>query len=149
MIFYKKKNTESNLSNQIYSFISSPKSLDLMLNVFNGNEEKVEELYKLIKKIKKTNKKYMNRTYISELILLREGGTNFKIFKRSKSILTAQEIRKALRISFRYFMANVCDSGLLTSKKMNKCTLMQHFARKREIIEYMDGQMLGEESREN
>lgn len=89
MIFYKKKNTESNLSNQIYSFISSPKSLDLMLNVFNGNEEKVEELYKLIKKIKKTNKKYMNRTYISELILLREGGTNFKIFKRSKSILTA------------------------------------------------------------
>jgi hypothetical protein len=60
-----------------------------MLLVFGGSEEKVEDLYKVIRKIKKTNKKYMNRAYISELILLREEGTNFKIYKRSKSILTA------------------------------------------------------------
>jgi hypothetical protein len=60
-----------------------------MLMVFDGSEEKVEDLYKVIRKIKKTNKKYMNRAYISELILLREDGTNYKIFKRSKSILAA------------------------------------------------------------
>lgn len=60
-----------------------------MLMIFKGSEKKVEDIYKVIRKIKKTNKKYMNRAYISELILLREDGTNYKIFKRSKIILTA------------------------------------------------------------
>jgi len=111
--------------------------MDLMLRLFDGNPEKVEEFYKLIKKIKKTNKKYMNRSYISELVNLKEGSTNFKIYKRSKCFLEAEEIRKALRISYRYFLLNVCDSGLLTSKKMNKDTLMEHFSRKREIMDFL------------
>lgn len=73
----------------------------------------------------------MNRAYISEMIKLEEGSTNFKIYKRSKCPLEAEEVRKALRISFRYFLLNICDTGLLTSKKMNKDTLIEHFARKR------------------
>ena len=58
-----------------------------MLKLFDGNKKKVEEFYKLIKKIKKTNKKYMNRNYIADLIKLQEGSTNFKIYKRSKCLI--------------------------------------------------------------
>lgn len=71
MNFYKKKNTESNLSNQIFSFIACNKSYEVMIRVFNGNEKKVEDFYKLLKRIKKGNKKYVNRTFIAELLKLK------------------------------------------------------------------------------
>lgn len=79
----------------------------------------------------------MNRNYIADLVQLKEDNTNFKIYKRSKCPLEAEEIRKALRITLKYFIENVCDVGLLTSKKMNKVTLMEHFSRKREIKEFL------------
>lgn len=79
----------------------------------------------------------MNRNYIADLVQLKESNTNFKIYKRSKCPLEIAQIRKALRISLKYFLENVCDVGLLTSKKMNKVTLMEHFTRKREISEFL------------
>jgi hypothetical protein len=104
MIFYKKKNTESNISNQIYSFISSYRSNYILLKIFNQNQYKVEEFYKLVKKIKKSNKKYMNRSYIADLVQLKEENTNYKIYKRSKCQLHAEEIRRAMRISLKFFI---------------------------------------------
>jgi hypothetical protein len=38
-----------------------------------------------------------------------------------------------------YFFDNICGLGLLTSKKMNRMTVMEHFARKREIKEFIFG----------
>jgi hypothetical protein len=51
--------------------------------------------------------------------------------------LEAEEIRRVLRISVEYFLKNMCDCGLLTSKKMSRDTLLEHFVRKREILEYL------------
>lgn len=75
-----------------------------MLKIFDQNQHKVKEFYKLVKKIKKSNKKYMNRNYIAELVQLKEENTNYKIYKRSKCQLHAEEIRKAMRISLKYFI---------------------------------------------
>ena len=110
-----------------------------MLKLFDGDSKKVQELYKLLKKIKKSNKKYMNRSYINQLVQLKEGSTNFKIYERVKCPLEPEKIRKALRISLSYFFDNICGLGLLTSKKMNRMTVMEHFARKREIKEFIFG----------
>ncbi len=61
-----------------------------MLKIFEGNSKKVQELYKLLTKIKRSNKKYMNRSYIDEMVQMKEGSTNFKIYLRCKCPLKAE-----------------------------------------------------------
>jgi hypothetical protein len=76
-----------------------------------------------MKRIKKYNKRYMNRNYILDLVKLEENGVNHKILIKSKINFDLLKLRKTLRIIIKYFLSEQCTSGLLTSKKMNKVTL--------------------------
>ena len=66
-VTYKKKNTESNIVNQTFSYLNSQKSRREVLRLLN-NSEKVKEFYHLMEKVKKGSKKYINRKYIKQLL---------------------------------------------------------------------------------
>ena len=64
---YKKKNTESNIVNQTFSYLSSDRSKQLVSKVLQDSN-KVEEYYRIVTKIKQLNKKYINRSYLLRLL---------------------------------------------------------------------------------
>ena len=64
---YKKKNTESNIVNQTFSYLSSDRSKQLVSKVLQDSN-KVEEYYRIVTKIKQLNKKYINRNYLLRLL---------------------------------------------------------------------------------
>ena len=64
---YKKKNTESNIVNQTFSYLCSDRSKQLASKVLQDSN-KVEEYYRIVTKIKQLNKKYINRNYLLRLL---------------------------------------------------------------------------------
>lgn len=64
---YKKKNTESNIVNQTFSFLNSDRSKK-QINRILSSSQKVEEYYKVMAKVKQLNKKYINRNYLKKLL---------------------------------------------------------------------------------
>lgn len=67
-VSYKKKNTESNIVNQTFSYLSSDRSLAMVQACFKGDECLVEEYYRLMGRVRQLNKKYINRRYLRRLI---------------------------------------------------------------------------------
>ena len=68
---YPKKNAESNLINQIFSYISIPsKSRNTLLALLEGDEGKGQLFYELMRNLKRHNKKYINRNYLKDLLLM-------------------------------------------------------------------------------
>lgn len=67
-VSYKKKNTESNIVNQTFSYLSSDRSLTMVQASFKGDEGLVEEYYRLMGRVRQLNKKYINRRYLRRLI---------------------------------------------------------------------------------
>lgn len=65
---YKKKNTESNIVNQTFSFLSSDRSKSVVSSYFKGEPKKIEEYYRLMTKVKQCSKKYINRKYLKKLL---------------------------------------------------------------------------------
>ena len=55
-----------------------------MLKIFAEDETKTFWFYKFMKKVKKNNRKYMNRSDIIDLVRLKEGTASFKNFKKLK-----------------------------------------------------------------
>jgi hypothetical protein len=89
-----------------------------------GDEMKMHVFYKLMKKIKKINRKYMSRTDIIDLVKVRQGTPSFRICKKFKYPFELNELQRVLRILVVYFLKNGCEITLLTSKKMNRSTLI-------------------------
>lgn len=56
-----------------------------------------------MKKIKKSNKKYLNRKDILSLITLEPKSSYFRCYLKSKSFISVEELRKVLRVSVAYF----------------------------------------------
>ncbi len=70
---YPKKNAESNLINQIFSYISIPsKSRAALLGLLGGDEGKGRVFYERMRSLKRHNKKYINRNYLKELLLMEQ-----------------------------------------------------------------------------
>lgn len=67
-IVYKKKNTESNIINQVFSFLCTNKSRNPVLAFFNKDEQKVNNYYAIMNKVKQSNKKYINRKFLKNLM---------------------------------------------------------------------------------
>lgn len=68
---YPKKNAESNLINQIFSYISIPsKSKNALLRLIEGDEEKAGHFYEIMRTLKRQNKKYINRNYLKGLLMM-------------------------------------------------------------------------------
>lgn len=106
--YSKNKNTETNISNQIFSFICSDKSQSIIKKIFREDLEKVEEFYKIMKKIKKNTKKYLNREEIIDLIRFDSTSRYIKVYKKSHWRLEIEEIKKVLRIAVNFFLCNLC-----------------------------------------
>jgi len=65
---YPKKNTESNLVNQIFSFVSTPyKSMPTLMKILNQDKTKALYYYELFKAVKRGKKKYINRKFLMSL----------------------------------------------------------------------------------
>lgn len=120
-VSYKKKNTESNIVNQTFSFLNSDRSKSVVEQYFKGEPEKVEEYYRLMAKVKQCSKKYINRKYLQRLLSF-EAKTEFeRAFTKAKlRLLTVNEIRHALRALMFNFLRDQSTQTLLTSSKIYK-----------------------------
>lgn len=67
-ISYKKKNTESNIVNQTFSYLNCDRSKTVVSVYFRQDQKKVEEYYRLMAKVKQCSKKYINRKYLQRLL---------------------------------------------------------------------------------
>lgn len=101
---YKKKNTESNIVNQTFSFLNSDRSKKLIISILK-DPRKVEEYYRIIAKIKQLNKKYINRNYLLRLLAF-EPSTEFEkaYIKAKVSLLSIEQVRKVLRVLTFHFL---------------------------------------------
>lgn len=70
----------------------------MSLKLLENNKSKKAAFYKLMKKIKKTNRKYMNRIDIIELVRMKQGTAGFRTYKKYKCPLKLEEIKMTLRI---------------------------------------------------
>lgn len=90
-ISYKKKNTESNIVNQSFSFLNSDRSKGSVSAYFKNDVEKAEEYYKIMNKIKQASKKYINRKYLQRLLAFEPKSEFERAFNKAKPIyLTAE-----------------------------------------------------------
>lgn len=137
-ITYKKKNTESNIVNQTFSYLSSERSRSSVLLFFHGDLEKTEQFYRLMGRIRQANKKYINRKYLRRLIDFSSGGEFSRVLAKVKlTALSAEEVRRLLRTLTFLFLRDQATPTLLTSAKIYKDTLFEHFWRKREILQFL------------
>lgn len=91
-------------------------------------------------KVKQCSKKYINRKYLQRLLAF-ESKTEFeRAFTKAKlSFLTIEEVRQTLRVLMFNFLRAQSNQTLLTSCKIYKETLPEHFWRKREIMKFLFG----------
>ncbi len=101
--------------------MSTEKSEKIVEKILKKNELKKLEYYKIMKKIRHSNKKYINRNYLLKLMNFHEGDDIFKIFNKIKSKnLTVEDLRKTVRVSIRHYFNQSSVLALLTSNKLSK-----------------------------
>jgi hypothetical protein len=76
-----------------------------------------------MRKIKKSNRKYMSRADIIDLVRIRQGTGILRTCKKFKYPFELSELKRVLRIMVSYFLRNGCEINLLTSKRMKKNTI--------------------------
>lgn len=73
---------ESNISNQVFSYITNEhKSMDALLRILKGNAKKVETFYLYISVFARSKKKYLSRKYLGELCVLTESREEINTIK--------------------------------------------------------------------
>lgn len=138
---YLRKNTESNISNQAFSFLCSrnKSSLTLMrLLGMSGDKPKgiCHLFYAYISVLKRHRTKYLNKKMLSD-ISTNNGNACLKELLKSPvyvDLLPIDEFCRLTRILLRYFLTNLCPMTIITSKKLSKDTREEHFRRRRQII---------------
>lgn len=66
-----KKNVESNISNQVFSYITNEhKSVSALSKILKQNREKILLYYSYIDCFVKNKKKYLSRKYLGDLCIL-------------------------------------------------------------------------------
>lgn len=89
-------------------------------------------------KIKQGSKKYINRKYLARLLAFDSKSEFERAYHKAKLILlSVQDLQTALRVLLYHFLRNQINQTLLTSCKIYKETLPEHFWRRREILRYL------------
>lgn len=88
---YKKKNTESNISNQIFSFLNSKnKSKFLLVKILSNLNIPVKRasdcFYEYMKAFKKGKSKYMNKKIIGELSVASKNSALFHVLLEENAL---------------------------------------------------------------
>ena len=124
--------------NQTFSHLSSEKSQNLVKQYFKDNQENYEDFYKVMIKIKQGNKKYINRFYLKRLLSFEEKSEFERAFIKAKTKnLTLEDMRCAVRTLLFNFLRENLSLSVLTSCKIYKETLPEHFWRRREILKFL------------
>ena len=119
-----KKNTESNLVNQIFSYIGCKvKSGRCVNTLLDNDQQKIKSFYDFLKTIKKRKKKYINRKFLLELCILDEKThAGYKLYLREKGYknsITREELMTVLRKLFVFYLSSECILSIATSKKLS------------------------------
>lgn len=135
-----KKNTESNLINNVFSYIcSEPKSFRVVRRLIQG--EKMKIFYIFANNLKRINGKYLNRKNIKAVCEIVPKQQRFKMLSKSIKrllILPIPELRSVLRkVIFHYLRGPESLLPLLTSKKICKIAIQEHMARRRDLARYI------------
>lgn len=131
---YPKKNTESNIINQVFSFLNCEFKTGEILLSHLGSPKKVKSFYQIMSYLKKSKKKYVNRKYFERICLLRENEIGYKMLLRVShklKVLTVQEFQRELAVLIIGFLKNESEVTILTSRKMNRQTTAEHLMRRR------------------
>lgn len=136
---YAKKNVESNVVNQCFSYLTTrTKSYPVLARLLQS-EEKIDAFYEIMKQAKKKNNKYMGRSVLESLLQLDDDHPVYILHKklRFRVSLKLNEVRHALRVLTAYFLRSLIVPTILTSSKMDRSTIRQHLTRVREIQRYL------------
>jgi hypothetical protein len=136
---YAKKNVESNVVNQVISYITTKNKSNKVLTSILGAKDKVEAFYEIMKQGKKQINGYIGRLTLQSLFEVDELHPIYIMHKKLKARvpLKLNEIRRALRLLTCHFLRNIIVPTLLTSSKLDKSTLQQHLVRAREITYFV------------
>ena len=137
---YLKKNTESNICNQAFSFIvSKKKSQQLLLKILgvaNPGSEEISRLYYAYARVLKLKRpKYLNKKVLAKIVV---DPTIPLLHEISGSTIYSQKLPipslcRLMRILLHHFLGHICSSTVLTSRKLSKHTYVEHFQRRRQI----------------
>ena len=98
----------------------------------------MEEYYRVLVKVRQSSKKYINRVYLKRLLAFEKKTEFERAFLKAKlAILTIDEIRRAIRVLLFQFLKGQVTINMLTSCKIYKETLPEHFWRKRQIMGFL------------
>lgn len=143
---YLRKNTESNVSNQAFSFVTTKrKSWSTLMNILKSQPENGvktgKAFFSYMKLLKRSCRgKYMNRQTLSMLCndsssqILTEltGSPVYNNFE-----LPLRLFCKLTRTMLRAFLSDICVLTVITSKKILKETQVEHLGRRREILNFL------------
>ena len=132
--FRPKKNVESNISNQVFSYITNNhKSKEALMRIFKEDHRKVEAFYTYIDIFTRTKKKYLSRKYLGELCVLSESREEIQVIKKKKKdhVLSIHEFRTAISLLIFHYLREKCVLNILTSVKLSSELRIEHLKRRR------------------
>jgi hypothetical protein len=129
-----KKNTESNISNQAFSFISSKSKSSLFLKRIirhsQMNESGLVDLfYEYMRFIKRQKPKYLNKKVLIQLCYDDKGEgllASLRLNKVFQNRLPLNEFCRLSRMLLKYFLSHLCPLSIITSKKLSRDTSIEH-----------------------
>lgn len=135
-----RKNTESNIINNIFSYVNSEMKSHKAITKILKTKEKKKIFYTFMGNLKKLNNKYVNRKNVSALLDLTPNEPQELTLSRSVKrllILPINELRVILRrLVYDYLKGEISLVPILTSKKISRVALKEHLEKRRELLEY-------------
>lgn len=111
-----------------------------MSKFLKQEKKKIASFYQILKVIKKRKKKYINRKYLCTLCTIKEKDIGYKMLLRARNkmnVLSVPEFQKILCTLIIYYLKDESEINIITSKKINRFTFMEHLERRREIKNYL------------
>ena len=133
-----KKNTQSNIINQIISHLCNKKLTQHTLKNLLKDNKKVASFYQIAQYLKKSKKKYVTIKYLEHVCFMGAHDVGYKMLIRMRNkmnALTIHEFQRGVAILSFYYLRCIFDSAILTSIKVNKNTILEHMERKRKIYQ--------------
>ncbi len=137
------RNTETNICNQVFSFISyRRKSEQTLMRLIGGvNPGQICELYFCyISVLSGLRRTYLNRKTLRKLCVETPNELLTRIIVSAhydSKVLPISEFCRLTRTLVRFHLEKLCTVSILTSKKMSKYTQVEHLQRKRQIANHL------------
>ncbi len=122
---------------------SSNKSSGVLLKFLRSREEKVEVVmalyYAYQAVLRRKRRRFINRKVLSAMcidpssLILKEITRN-QVFTKD---LPIEEFCRLTRVLLHYFLSQLCHQTVLTSKKICKKGLYEHFKRQRQVLKHL------------